>query len=474
MEAGGEQSQDVKDSDKNETKSSTKPAVAGAVETVVEEQKSSAVEAIPTESQKRQWLSWECFKSCPIMNPCPPFGRPTPAPVSEQERAIMDRESQALFPVGFYEMTSQKRGVTRGRGQWRGKEVLRLSHCTAERAGCKFKVRFCRVFNGIEVFTSGEHNVSTHSAKPKRGLPPDIRAFVSRHHDESQKHLLDALKEGGLLDPETTDWEKVRQQVKRRKMTVRRKVVKKLSEDEVEREQAEEQQKEFHIRRLTPERSAAMAHAQHAHAASYPMDPRDHPFHPGMAALPPGAGPLDAGPWPPGFLQRHMPGRTSRSMFERRLPPEMVGFGGPGAGGAMNPAAVSSMVDGPPPGYMGPGSAAAAAALSREGLDMASPYDNPRSWMYDGGASGRMGNSPRAMPTPYPATSMMSDPRSTAMAGMAHGVSPSFRERDSGADEQFGVSAQGPFPPHMRRRNRDPNFEDYFGSMHDSFSPYGY
>lgn len=72
----------------------------------------------------------------------------------------MDRESQTLFPVGFYEMTSQKRGVTRGRGQWRGKEVLRLSHCTAERAGCKFKVRFCRIYNGIEVFTSGEHNVS--------------------------------------------------------------------------------------------------------------------------------------------------------------------------------------------------------------------------------------------------------------------------------------------------------------------------
>ena len=83
MEAGGERSQDVKESDKNERESSPKAAVTEAAEAVADERKPSAVEAISAEAQKRQWLSWECFKNCPITNPAPPFGRPTPVSHNE-------------------------------------------------------------------------------------------------------------------------------------------------------------------------------------------------------------------------------------------------------------------------------------------------------------------------------------------------------------------------------------------------------
>lgn len=169
---------------------------------------------------RREWLEWKCFKIITEMSAPPPYGMAKPAPINEEEINIIARECNELFPVGFYEMTCKKRGVTKGRGEWRNKEALRLLHCTAERAGCKFKARFCRIINGMEVWTSGEHDYSTHSAPPKRGLPPDAREFVSKHHNYSQKKLVEALKERGLIENDA-DLDKIRQQVKRRKLTVK-------------------------------------------------------------------------------------------------------------------------------------------------------------------------------------------------------------------------------------------------------------
>jgi hypothetical protein len=111
---------------------------------------------------KRLWLPWEFCKLIePLKDaPLPPFGQEKPSSVTEDEQNIMVAESETLFPVGFYDMTPAKRGVTKGRGDWKGKEALRLAHCSAEKNGCLFKARFCRIANGMEIFTSGTHNVS--------------------------------------------------------------------------------------------------------------------------------------------------------------------------------------------------------------------------------------------------------------------------------------------------------------------------
>ena len=111
---------------------------------------------------KREWLPWEF---CKFIEPedshsPPPFGWKKPSSVTDDERAIMHSQSDTLFPVGFYDMTPTKRGVTKGRGDWKGKEALRLAHCSAEKNGCRFKARFCRIANGMEIFTSGDHDVS--------------------------------------------------------------------------------------------------------------------------------------------------------------------------------------------------------------------------------------------------------------------------------------------------------------------------
>lgn len=110
--------------------------------------------------KKRAWLPWDLYKYAKLIDPPPPFGQSTPAPITEDELHMVLQESNILFPVGFYDMTPIRRGVTKGRGFWRGKEALRLAHCSAEKTGCSFKARFCRIANGMEIYTSGEHNVS--------------------------------------------------------------------------------------------------------------------------------------------------------------------------------------------------------------------------------------------------------------------------------------------------------------------------
>jgi hypothetical protein len=109
---------------------------------------------------KRLWLPWEFCKLIePPKEALPPFGQEKPSCVTDDEKNMMSSESDTLFPVGFYDMTPAKRGVTKGRGDWKGKEALRLAHCSAEKNGCRFKARFCRIVNGMEIFTSGTHNV---------------------------------------------------------------------------------------------------------------------------------------------------------------------------------------------------------------------------------------------------------------------------------------------------------------------------
>lgn len=174
---------------------------------------------------KRLWLPWEF---CKLIEPekggdLPPFGWDKPSSVTDGEKAIIASESETLFPVGFYDMTPAKRGVTKGRGDWKGKEALRLAHCSAEKNGCRFKARFCRVVNGMEIYTSGTHDIKAHLTPRKRGLAPAARAIVTKYKEESQSKLVEWLKDGGLLDDAGDDLEKVKQQIKRRKMTLKRK-----------------------------------------------------------------------------------------------------------------------------------------------------------------------------------------------------------------------------------------------------------
>lgn len=57
----------------------------------------------------------------------------------------------------------------------------------------------------------------------KRGLAPAARAIVTKYREESQSKLVEWLKDGGLLEDSGGDLEKVKQQIKRRKMTLKRK-----------------------------------------------------------------------------------------------------------------------------------------------------------------------------------------------------------------------------------------------------------
>lgn len=137
--------------------------------------------------ESRRCLEWVFFKEIPLANPSPP--RKTAKPVSEhgtrwksrhcvsnlnsssccccyqypmtdEETFISSQELEPLFPVGYYDMTNKKRGVTQGRGKWKGKEVMKLMQCTSQRYGCEFKALFCRVHNAMEIYTKCDHNVS--------------------------------------------------------------------------------------------------------------------------------------------------------------------------------------------------------------------------------------------------------------------------------------------------------------------------
>mmetsp|Transcript_25119 Transcript_25119/g.38868 ORF Transcript_25119/g.38868 Transcript_25119/m.38868 type:complete len:308 (+) Transcript_25119:121-1044(+) len=181
-------------------------------------------------SSKPKKLSWVHLKTIYTNNS--PFGMSAaddcnklrPMPVTNEETVLIAKQNRNLFPIGFYEMTCRKRGVTKGRGEWKDKETLKLVHCCAERQGCIFKVRYCRVVAGIEVWTSGAHDPDKHKAPPKRGLLPDVRQYVTEHHKESQKAIIEGLIEQNLIDPDTFDEKeikKIKQQIKRRKLTVK-------------------------------------------------------------------------------------------------------------------------------------------------------------------------------------------------------------------------------------------------------------
>lgn len=203
----------------------------------IDSRREVAVNSKKKKAVKRLWLPWEFCKLIePPKHALPPFGWAKPASVTDQEKDVIVSESETLFPVGFYDMTPAKRGVTKGRGDWKGKEALRLAHCSAEKNGCRFKARFCRVVNGMEIHTSGTHDVKAHLTPRKRGLAPAARAIVTKYKEESQTKLVEWLKDGGLLEDSNNDLEKVKQQIKRRKMTLKRKQkrVKGSQEEEVE------------------------------------------------------------------------------------------------------------------------------------------------------------------------------------------------------------------------------------------------
>ena len=147
-------------------------------------------------------------------------------PITSLEKTCIAKESNPLFPIGFYNLTAAKRGVTKGRGQWRDKETLCLLYCSADKAGCPFKARFARTSNGIEIWTSGEHDPATHKSGPKRGLNAEARAFVTKNHDLSQGQLLEALLHHDLIPPDCTKDEllKVKNQIKRRRHTVKEQI----------------------------------------------------------------------------------------------------------------------------------------------------------------------------------------------------------------------------------------------------------
>lgn len=56
----------------------------------------------------------------------------------------------------------------------------------------------------------------------KRGLAPAARAVVSKYYDQPQNKIVDWLKDSGLVKGNRGDIEKIKQQVKRRKVTLKR------------------------------------------------------------------------------------------------------------------------------------------------------------------------------------------------------------------------------------------------------------
>lgn len=146
------------------------------------------------------------------------------ATVTPNEKTAIAKTSNPLFPIGFYNLTSSKRGVTRGRGPWSGRETLCLLHCSADKSGCKYKARYCRTGGGVEIWSSGEHDSEAHqSAKPKRGLTPEARAIVTKNHHLGQVQLQNLLLEQGLIPADSTKEElkKIKRQIKRRRLTVK-------------------------------------------------------------------------------------------------------------------------------------------------------------------------------------------------------------------------------------------------------------
>jgi len=172
-------------------------------------------------------LEWELAKELPTpegeSNPWNGAGKDQPVPITASEKTCIAKETNPLFPIGFHNLTSAKRGVTKGRGPLRGKETLCLLYCSADKAGCPFKARFLRTSQGIEIWTSGEHDASTHKTQPKRGLNSEARAFVTKNHDLSQGQLLEHLQRKGLIPADCTKDElaKIKSQIKRRRHTVK-------------------------------------------------------------------------------------------------------------------------------------------------------------------------------------------------------------------------------------------------------------
>ena len=75
--------------------------------------------------------------------------------------------------------------------------------------------------SGIEAWTNGEHDYLKHQVPSKRGLSPDARQYVTEHYRESQRAILDGLIDGGLINPLEANSPKLKQQIKRRKLTVK-------------------------------------------------------------------------------------------------------------------------------------------------------------------------------------------------------------------------------------------------------------
>ena len=189
----------------------------------------TAVSAVSGKAKKKRPppLDWELAKELPLpegeSNPWNGASKDQPVPITASEKICIAKESNPLFPIGFYNLTSAKRGVTKGRGQWKGKETLCLLYCSADKSGCPFKARFVRTSQGLEIWTSGEHNVSTHKTQPKRGLNSEARAFVTKNHDLGQGQLLEHLQRNGLIPADCSKEEliKIKSQIKRRRHTVK-------------------------------------------------------------------------------------------------------------------------------------------------------------------------------------------------------------------------------------------------------------
>lgn len=174
----------------------------------------------------KNWLDWSLVRELPYPEGEKSVfgGEAKPAPVSPNEKVTIATTASSLFPIGFYNLTSSKRGVTRGRGPWRGRETLCLLHCSADKAGCKYKVRYCRTETGVEIWSNGAHDSLAHqSARRKRGLTPEARAVVTKNHQLGQVQLLNLLVEQGLVPVDATkdELKKIKRQIKRRRLTVK-------------------------------------------------------------------------------------------------------------------------------------------------------------------------------------------------------------------------------------------------------------
>jgi len=214
-----------------ETRPSTFPTVVSdvstaagaAVATASNATRSTCTGVSPT---GKNWLDWSLVRELPYPEGEKSVfgGEAKPVPVSANEKVTIATTASSLFPIGFYNLTSSKRGVTRGRGPWRGRETLCLLHCSADKAGCKYKARYCRTETGVEIWSNGAHDSMAHqSARRKRGLTPEARAVVTKNHQLGQVQLLNLLVEQGLVPADATkdELKKIKHQIKRRRLTVK-------------------------------------------------------------------------------------------------------------------------------------------------------------------------------------------------------------------------------------------------------------